>query len=277
MNPSYAYIYDDFLADRQFERDLAALETSLSAYGLSGRIGRLAVFRSARELISNMVREGVTTIVVVGNDATLDRTMWFLPDLNVTVGYIPMAGSSPVADMLGIPIGIAAGATLSARFVETLDIGKIDDRYFLQEISVPQTMATLDIEGRYRLSPAAGGSLSIRNLGGKSSSGFDASDAKDGKLEVVITPAPRVERVSRWKKPEPMPETRVLFTHGTLISESPIEAFVDHHVLSGFRFEVGIIPNRLKIITGRGQYGSRGEGGLRKTRSAGMFRTTSRS
>lgn len=272
MNPSYAYLYDDFLADRPFERDLAAIETSLSSLGIFGRIGRLALFRSAKELVAGMVREGATTVVVVGNDTTLDRVMWFLPDLPVTVGYLPISGPSSIAEFLNIPVGVASCETLAARHVETLDVGKVDDRYFLQEISLPATSAALEIEGQYRISPSLGGSLSIRNLGGKTATGFVAADAKDGMLEAVVSPAPSQDRPSRWRKPAATPETRMLFAHGVLISESPMEASVDNHALSGFRFPVEIVPHRLNIVTGRAHHSARGDGGLRKTRKVGTFR-----
>lgn len=253
MNPSYAYVYDDFLSDKKFERDLASLETTLNTFDLAGRVGRLALFRSAKDLVEGMVRQGASTIVIVGNDATLDKTMWFLPDLDVTVGYIPLVGPSPVADLLGIPVGITAVDVLAARRVEVLDMGKLDDRYFFMEVSLPATMASLDIEGQYRVSLRNGGSLTIRNVGGRMGSAFTQADAQDGWLEAVLVPSEADKKSSRWAKQAAQSATHILLRRGEIVSKDPIEAHVDNHGVSGFRFQVSIVPKKLRLITGRGR------------------------
>ncbi|MCI0479802.1 hypothetical protein L0Y59_04625 [Candidatus Uhrbacteria bacterium] len=253
MNPAYVYIYDDFLSDRVFEREVAALETRLNTYDLAGRIGRLALFRSARDLVEGLVREGTTTVVVVGNDTTLDKTMWFLPDLDVTVGYVPLTGPSSVARLLGIPVGAEACDVLAARLVETIDMGRVDDRYFLTEISMPATMASLEIEGQYSISSMHGGSLAVRNLGGRVGSEMVIADAKDGYLEAVISPLPEERKASLWKREAAAKGTSIRLRHGVIVSKDPVEAMVDNHAVSGFRFEVSVVPKKLRIITGRGR------------------------
>ena len=130
MNVGYSYIYDDFLSDRGFEREVAALETKLNTYDLAGRIGRLALFRSPKDLVEGMVKDGTKTLIIVGNDSTLDKVMWFLPDLGITVGYIPLVGPSAIGELFNIPVGVAACEVITSRLVETIDTGKIDDRYF---------------------------------------------------------------------------------------------------------------------------------------------------
>lgn len=253
MNANYAYIYDDFLSDKGFEREVASFETRLNTFDLAGRIGRLALFRSAKDLVEGMVRQGVTTVVVVGNDGTLDKTMWFLPDLNVTVGYIPLVGPSAVAKLLGIPVGVGSCDVLAARLIETIDMGRIDDRYFLTEVSLPATLASLEIEGQYRVTPVNGGSLAIRNLGGRTSANMTNADPTDGWLEAVITPQDGEKSSAFWKRQQTQTETHLMLRHGILSSKDPMEAHVDNHAVSGFRFEVSIVPKKLRLITGRGR------------------------
>ncbi|MBU2612869.1 hypothetical protein KJ925_00210 [Patescibacteria group bacterium] len=253
MNPAYAYIYDDFLSDRGFERDIASLETKLNTFELAGRIGRLALFRSAKDLVEDLVRQGATTVVVVGNDTTLDKTMWFLPDLDVTVGYIPVTGPNAVAKLLGIPVGVEACGVLAARLIETIDMGRVDDRYFLTEISLPATIASLEIEGQYNVSSMHGGSLTVRNLGGRVGSEMVVADAKDGFLEAVIVPMEQERSSSLWKRVPTAKGTSIHLRHGVITSKDPVEAVVDNHAVSGFRFEVSVVPKKLRIITGRGR------------------------
>ncbi len=254
MNSSYVYIYDDFLAQRQFEREVAALETELNAFDMAGPIGRLALFRSARDLVMSLMDDQVTTVVVVGNDSTLDKTMWFLPDLDVTIGYIPLAKPCPVAELLGIPLGARACEVLAARYVETLDMGRLDDRYFFTEVLIPETRAGVDIDGRYTISSRDGGMLSVRNLGGMMKSRMEAAQASDGFLEAVLIPrVSEPKGLFRRRGKADGETTRVPFASGKIVSSDPVEAYVDNHVVNGFSFEVSVVPGALKMITGRGR------------------------
>ena len=253
MNRLYAYLYDDFLADRQYDRALANLETRTSALGIHGRHARLAIFRSAKELVEGLVREGAETIVVVGNDHSLMKTMWFLPSMNVTVGYIPVAEPHGIAEMLGIPAGDDACDVLAGRRIETVDIGMLGDRFFLTEVYVDSTKASVDIDGYFRISPQKLGTISIRNLGSVTAEGA-TSNARDGWLEVVIRPVDPEEGSRKFKflwKPKLMQETRLLLQKGSIISDEPIDIVVDGYKINGFRFELGVIPKKLKLITGR--------------------------
>jgi hypothetical protein len=245
---AYAFIYDDVLNDRRYERELAEVEARLTSLDIQGRVGRLTLFRSAKDLIESMVYQGVSTVVIVGNDNALDKTIWFLPDLNVTIGYIPIAGPSRIAELLGIPSGIGACDVLAARLTETVDVGKIDGRYFLTEVSLPSTMAAVEIEGRYRISAAQGGAIAIRNLGSLAP-GQPLADAKDGLLEVVVNP---YEGKQAGRKPPQGPgQSSMMMRYGEIFSQDPVEVMVDNHVVNGFKFHVGIVPNKLRIITGR--------------------------
>jgi diacylglycerol kinase family enzyme len=256
MNRHYAYLYDDFLSDRAYDRVLANIETRCSILGIQGRTARLAIFRSARDLVEGLVRDGAETIVVVGNDHSLQKVMWFLPDLPVTVGYIPVCEPSSIGGLLGIPQGDAACDVLAARRMETLDVGTIDDRYFLTEAVIEATKAAVDIEGRYRIAPRQAGRVSVRNLGSMSKDGRSSADARDGLLEVVITPIMEQATVTRrfpfMKALSPQePETRLTLAKGSIQSNEPVDIVVDGHRVNGFAFRLGVLPRKLKIVTGR--------------------------
>lgn len=258
MNRLYAYLYDDFLSDKAYERVLAQVETRLSALGIQGRTSRLAIFRSARELVEAVVKDGAQTVVVVGNDRSLQKTMWFLPDLPVTIGYIPVCEPSGIGSILGIPQGEAACDVLAARRIESLDIGTIENRYFFTEVRLEETHAAVQIAGNYRLSPRDGGTICIRNLGGMGAGGRATADPRDGLLDVVIQPTPLEQKNPRllpWFKktipPEPQEETRMLLADAIITSEKPVDVLVDGNRLSGQTFHVSVIPKKIAFITGR--------------------------
>lgn len=254
MNRLYAFLYDDILSAPSFQRTVANIETRCSVLGIQGRTSRLAIFRSAKELVEGLVKDGAQTIVVVGNDKTLEKVMWFLPELPVTIGYIPVCEPFGIAGLLGIPSGDAACDVVAARRVETLDIGKINDRYFLTDVRVDDSKAVVDVDGKFTIGATRAGTISIRNLGGVTAQGVAMANAKDGWLELGISPMADAPsgRHFPWIGSSPKrEETRVMMKSGRIVSKEPIDIFVDGHQFNGFAFHVSIIPNALKIITGR--------------------------
>jgi diacylglycerol kinase family enzyme len=265
MNRLYAFLYDDFLSASSYQKVLANIETRCSVLGIQGRVSRLAIFRSARELVENLVADGAETIVVVGNDVTLQKIMWFLPDLPVTIGYIPVAEPFGIATMLGIPPGEAACDILAARRMETLDLGRLDKRYFFTEVLIRDTKARVSVDGRFTVSATHAGTISIRNLGSISMNGGSKANAKDGWLELAVEPILPSERRSRFSffhPPKRGKETNLKLKEGTIESAEPIDLLMDGHQVNGFRFTLGVIPNKLKIITGRNKLLSLVPGGI---------------
>ncbi|MBM3204986.1 hypothetical protein FJZ48_03345 [Candidatus Uhrbacteria bacterium] len=248
MNPAFAYIYDELCSERRLEKDVSLLETELSRRGIEGRIVRLAMFRQPKDVVFELMRGPVKNLVFVGNDLTLQKMMPFLPDVDVTFGYISLSPPSALAQHLGIPFGAAGVDAVAARLVETLDVGKINDRYFFTEVVAPEMRASLDIEGRYRLQPAEGGAIAIRNLAGTSGKG--CSHPQDGKLEAFIQARVEPKGIAFWKK-SALSESHIFFTHGTLSSEKAIELFVDGQSIRGNSFSLSVLPRKIRMITGK--------------------------
>lgn len=255
MNVHYAYLYDDFLNDHKYERDIAAVESKLNTFDLAGRVSRLVLFRDPKNLLESLAKQRINTVVVVGNDETLYKTVGFMPDLNLTVGYIPIERPWRVAEMLNIPIGARACDVLAARYVEAFDMGKIGDQYFFSELYIPHTRAGLEVEGRYQVSPAHDGSLSIRNLcSAREGSVSGLADANDGLLEAVIAPAEEKKSRSLWRQPRAAEaDTRLLLSYGTIVSDEVIEVLADGRPMRGKKFEVDVAADKLNFITGRGR------------------------
>ncbi len=132
----YFYLYDNFLQDRAYATQLIRLENILTDLSLQGRVGRLSLLKSIRDLIASAVRDGADTLVAVGNDDTLSRLIEVAANFKkVTVGFIPLGtNKQSLAKLLGIPLGILACQTLSNRLIKTIDLGKINGQFWWQKI-----------------------------------------------------------------------------------------------------------------------------------------------
>src|SRR3989344_7026326 len=127
----YLYLYDSFLNNKKFSNTLARIETRLTDLGIGGKICRISPLRNIKELILDEIRNGVKTVVVVGDDKTLNQIVNGVAKYDITVGLIPIGPDNRIAQTLGIPEGQKACDVLAARIIEKIDLGKINETYFL--------------------------------------------------------------------------------------------------------------------------------------------------
>ena len=188
----YYYIYDSFLNDKKYISELHRIEARLMDLGINGRIEKLTLLKSLREIVEEAVKKGASTIVAVGNDETVSKIISFLPNLSVTLGIIPIGENNSIANILGLPQGAAACDTLSARITEKIDLGKANDSYFIASLEIPAQREVVIDCGNYFVSPLSNsGLINICNIDNLAKNPQNEgqprrSNPKDGILEAVI-------------------------------------------------------------------------------------------
>ena len=243
----YLYIYDEFIQDKKYLRDVAMVENRLTDLGIAGKIIRMALFRQAGEQIRDEARRGASTVVVVGNDKTVCQILDAVADVDLPLGIIPIGPDNRFARMLGIPDGVAACDVLSARMIEKVDTGTMNGKRFVTGVRVEHPEAVLTCEGQYTVSPEAGGEIQICNLAsldGEASD--DISDPRDGVLEARIA-VPKKSGLFGKR----IHSTKLPIRFASINSPVNINAFCDGQLMQGKHFEIAVEPLRLKIITGR--------------------------
>jgi len=247
--PMYYYVYDEFIQDPRFERDLALIETRVTDLGIAGKIARLALFRDPKELIRDEIRKGAKTIVAVGNDVTLRRVIDAVGDTGAVIGTIPLGKDNlMLSDILGIPVGVEACDILSARIIEQLDTGEVNGRRFLHTVSAPQvSQLEVQVERTYKLKAYKKCSLEVRNLA-IADEDVRAANPVDGKLECVLrTLAKGLFRKNKYNV-SIVPAKEF---HVTLSEIVKCQADGEEFESNELRFK--IIPKALKVITGKGR------------------------
>jgi len=253
----FTYIYDGFVTHRKHERQMSQIETRLTDLGISGRIERLTMFKNIREIIADAERRGCETVVAVGNDETVGKIVEVAGDFDMAFGIIPVGeGPHVIADMLGIPADVEACNSISRRVLKKIDLGRINGRFFLSSIKIPRTRAKISCNGQYNVIPTEDNEVEICNLAtlAVSEGGHrTVSSPSDGQFEAVFRPsAPRGLFSRLWRspmhneKPTVVPAKYLTLTHKT-----PITAMRDGQRFSSTSFKVEIIPEKLKVITGK--------------------------
>ncbi len=149
----YFYIYDNFLTDKKYQNLLSRIETKITDFGMSGKIVRMSVLKNLKSTIDESVREGVKTIVIIGNDKTLNQAINLLDNQNVIIGFIPVGPGNEIKDILGIPEGEAAIDILSARLIQNMHFGLINGKYrFLTYLELAGDNATINCDNDYFVS-----------------------------------------------------------------------------------------------------------------------------
>lgn len=242
----YCYVYDEVLQDRRYERELAQVETRLTDLGISGKIARLALFRDPLELIRDEIRAGVTTIVAVGNDATLRRVIDAVGDRKTVIAFLPIGPQKKsMATLLGMPNGLAACEALSARIVEELDVGEVNGQRFLQAAHLDHENFVIHFGDKYTLTPQRKALLEVRNFAELDDAG--AQSPIDGALSCII----RLPKFSLFKQKTHV--TIVPFVEIFVRCGTPTVVLADGGRVEGSDFVFRVIPRALRLVTGKGK------------------------
>jgi diacylglycerol kinase family enzyme len=266
----YYYIYDSFLADKKHDRLVAALETRFADLGLNGKIGRLTPFQSARGLIRDEVKRGMQTVVAVGNDDTVAKVVEALGDAKVTLGIIPVGGPCDIARALGIPEGLDACDILSKRVTQTIDLGLVNGRYFLSSLRIPAGGACLESisepndrgDGKFRVTTLAPDTdIVFSNLSftgpTESGGGHCIGDPKDGLLDVLFETRagarPGGGLLGMFSRRAVETPGVIPLRSAIVTAAEPLTAVADGKAFTGASLSIEVVPDRLRVITGRGR------------------------
>ncbi|HBL39993.1 TPA: hypothetical protein DDZ10_05010 [Candidatus Uhrbacteria bacterium] len=245
----YYYIYDEFVSNKKYERELIAIENRLADLGIAGRVARLALFKHAEALIADELRRGqIETVVVVGNDQTVHKVSDAISGYDVALGLIPLGTDNQFAKMLGIPLGVAAVDILSARNIEVIDVGRLNGQRFVTGVCFPRQIGTVICDNRFTMKTERAGVIEVRNLACEADPSGGMGNPTDGLLETVIAVEPKsffFHRASSRKKSVvgskeieiDFPETVIATADGKKVESS--------------HFSITVEPLALKVITGK--------------------------
>lgn len=246
----YFYLYDSYLQDRGFAATLIKLETTLTDLGIQGRVGRLTLLKSVKDIIESAIKDGADTIVAVGNDITLSQVAQaVIKQPKITVGFIPLGPNNQIiAPLLGIPLGILACHVLSSRIIEELTVGKVNNQYFLQSIYLQGT-PLLQCEKSYELNLEQPHTVRVCNLDNCDNQLTPAS-ANAGELVATLTPQSTggfrfLRSVPVQSSTLPLHEIKVLSQD----DELPI--LVDNYRTIKTPATITTAPQRLRLIVGK--------------------------
>lgn len=253
----YAYVYDSFVTERKNAKHLSRIETRLTDLGISGRIERLTMFKDVAEIVADAALQGCETIVAVGDDGTVGRLIDAVGGHDMAFGVIPVGeGPHAIAGLLGVQDGVEACNILSRRVTQTVDLGRVNGHYFLSSVRIPRTRAAISCNGQYSVIPTEDNEVHVCNLAPMTATGEGdgpVSSPRDGYLQTVFQPSAKNGFFSKlFRAAEPLPPPTVVPVRRLTVRHSqPVTVIRDGQRLSSSALDIEILPNRLKVITGK--------------------------
>lgn len=196
----YVYLYDNYLRDKKFESVVKAMEVRLTDYGIAGKIIRLNNYTDVKPIIEDEIKRGAKTVVIVGNDQTFGHVLSRSATCDCTFGFLPVGANNTIAAVLGIPEGVEACATLSRRRKERLDVGWMNNRYFVSQLHVLPAKLEVLYDDRFKVTAKEKMEVVVCNLQpfywrkDKKDREQRVVHPQDGKLEAFLRPLTK----GRW-------------------------------------------------------------------------------
>ncbi len=249
----YVYLYDSLLKARQYDRVLSALETKLIDLGISGKTVRLSSLLSPKQIISDETRRNkeVRTVVVVGDDSSFTKIVQQAADAPVTFGWVPIGPQTNLAERLGLPYGAACAQVLSRRRVAAIDIGQVNQFFFIDSCRIPLSNITMSLNGSITISGTAQQmQCDVWNMVPADRAllppGYEPSP-HDKQLEMVLQPVAKKRLFgSTLASASIFP-----FTEARLKFEKTVTVTVDGRTFKENQMVIRLAPSPLKLIVSR--------------------------
>lgn len=160
----YGYVFDSFVQDGKFRSEAQRIESRLAALGIQGRQEKITILKSLIDACQTMIKRGIETLVVVGNDETVLKVLPVAVEHGIPLGIIPVGPQQRIAKTLGIPMGIDACDVLSKRIMRRIDVGRAGASFFLLEATLPAS-AFVTCDDQYTVSGTdAQAMMSVANI-----------------------------------------------------------------------------------------------------------------
>jgi len=255
----FFYIYDSFLAEKKYEKQLDKIESRLTDLGIAGKIIRLSILKNIEEIIKDIPEKDSPTIVIVGKDETFYQAGKALVGRRTPLGFIPIKKNSSVAKLLGLPTNEFSCDVLSARLIETIDLGKINNEIFFSFIDLPAQEALLACDHQYLIKTSRLRRARIINLGLLRLSSLAqeatvtklAANPRDGYLEILIgNPGKKILLFAKKEKLDSLFFAKEI----TITSKKRNRKFpiiIDGGKTISSPADVGLATKKIRLVVGR--------------------------
>lgn len=241
------YLFDSFLSDPKYKKILTEIENRTLDLDIGGRIVHLTALRDFKTSLQTGLQDKYTTLVVVGDDKTLNKAINALSGCDKPLGIIPIGENLKTCKAMGIPEGIEAIDIVANRLIEKIDLGLANKNYFISSVSGEGHDFSIECDDQYSVELSKEQKFSVCNL---SHVDKQISNPCDGLLETIIY----TEKKKFFGGIKITPDSH--FQNKKLVIKSREKSapiVIDNGEILKTPVSLEILPKKLKLIVGRGR------------------------
>lgn len=252
----YVYLYDNYLRHKKFEPTVKSIEVMLTDFGIAGKIIRLTNYSDAKPIIDEEIKRGAKTVVIVGNDQTFGHVLSRSATCDCVFGFLPVGPDNTIAKVLGIPEGEAACSVLSRRRIEQLDIGWMNNRYFVSQLQVLPARLEVYYDERFKVSTNDKLEIVVCNLQpfywrrSQKDSEQHVVHPQDGKLEAFLRPLTK----ARWWGYKYEDPSIFPFEEMEVVGKEPFTVLADGKMSKEIKVKIKLAHGKIGMIVGRDRH-----------------------
>ncbi len=182
----YLYIYDSCLKDKKYKNLINKIENKIIDLDIKGKDLHLNLLKNVGDFIDREIKQGAHTVVIIGDDNTFSQALNNIISKDIVIGFIPTDAKSVFAQIFGIPYGELACDVLSGRIIKKIDVGKINQKYFLHSVQIENADNVIIKIDNFEIKTTANNKIIIKNFDQKNLLGNHISNPTDGILEMYI-------------------------------------------------------------------------------------------
>ncbi|HNV97399.1 MAG TPA: hypothetical protein PKL13_03795 [bacterium] len=181
----YLYIYDSCLKDKKYENLLTKIEARIIDLDMRGEVLKMNLLKNISQFLKDGIKKGAHTVIVIGDDKTFSTVLESAMLENIVMGYIPIDKKSKFSQIFGIPYGDLACTIIGGRIVEKIDIGKINNKFFLGSVVVENSHNTELKIDNFKIRVGRGNKIIIKNIDFEEEN-LNTSNPTDGLFEIFV-------------------------------------------------------------------------------------------
>lgn len=249
----YVYLYDNFLREKKYASIIKNIEVRLTDYGIAGKILYLNNYIDAKPIIDDEIKRGAKTVVIVGNDKTFGHVLSRSATCDCVFAFLPIGKENTIAEVLGIPTGEESAEILAKRRKELLDVGWMNNRYFVSQLHVLPSKVEVVYGERFKVTATDKMEVVVCNLQpffwkrDKRDKVVQVVHPQDGKLEAFIRPLTKAPWWGyKYEEPSIFP-----FEEMEISGKEPFAVEADGKLTKEIKIKIKMARSKIKMIVGR--------------------------
>lgn len=158
------FLYDVYLD--KYKKKVRKMEENLNQLNLQGKILYLNSIKNINEALLNEINSGANTVVVVGNNNTLNNIINILANIGqkIPISIIPIGPNNSIAESMGILDEKEACFILSSRRIENINLVSANNHFFVKDAYIETKKTSLNIDDSYKMIFSKNGDCYIFNI-----------------------------------------------------------------------------------------------------------------